>query len=151
MLCVLSFSEQKCSYFQKFISQRNSEVSASKCVSEWRGKIKKPAAILWTMWTMWTQWTQKSKIVHIVHWVYQVYLKFFTHLTTGVIPSLFNPVSLSLGFFCVFLSQTGDERYFLVMTTVILPASGNLIFSIVSRLFLSMTAVCFFPLTSTSS
>ena len=151
MLCVLSFSEQKCSDFQKFISQRNSEVSASKCVSEWRGKIKQPAAILWTMWTMWTQWTQKSKVVHIVHWVHQVYLKFFTHLTTGVILSLSNPVSLSLGFFCVFLSQTVDERYFLVMTTVILPASGKLIFSIVSRLFLSMTAVCFFPLTSTSS
>jgi hypothetical protein len=95
MLCVLSFSEQKCSDFQKFISQRNSEVSASKCVSEWRGKIKKPAAILWTMWT---QWTQKSKVVHIVHWVHQVYLKFFTHLTTGVIPSLLNPVFLSWGF-----------------------------------------------------
>ena len=37
---ILSFSESKWSDFQKFISQRNSEVSASKCVSKWRWKIK---------------------------------------------------------------------------------------------------------------
>ena len=45
LLCILNFSEPKWSDFQNFISQRISEVSASKCGSEWRVALKIPAAI----------------------------------------------------------------------------------------------------------
>ena len=49
-LHIQNFSDGKWSDFQNLISQRNSEFSSSKCNSEWRGKIKKPAAIFENSW-----------------------------------------------------------------------------------------------------
>ena len=55
----LSFSDRKWSDFQNLISQRNSEVSASKSQSEWRGIVKIPAAIfLQKCGIAWMKWRQ---------------------------------------------------------------------------------------------